>query len=188
MTETPNVNEPKPLTTTIKTRAGFAAIIGAPNAGKSTFVSTVTAATPKIADYPFTTLSPHLGVVNLGPAERFVLADLPGLIEGASEGKGLGHRFLRHIERNSALLFLVPADSDDHLKEFDILKEELRLYNPDLLDKKVILGISKSDLLDEELTEEIRSLFPKEIELIFFSAVSQQNLTKLKDTLWNALQ
>ena len=147
----------------------------------------VSAAKPEIANYPFTTLTPNLGMVKHRGHSSFVMADIPGIIEGASEGKGLGNRFLRHIERNSALLFLVPSDSDDHLKEFNILKEELRLYNPDLLDKKVILGISKSDLLDEELTQDIRALFPKDMEVIFFSAVSQQNITQLKDTLWNAL-
>ena len=163
-------------------------LVGFPNAGKSTLLSVVSAAKPEIANYPFTTLTPNLGMVQHRGHTSFVMADIPGIIEGANEGKGLGHRFLRHIERNSALLFLVPSDADDHLKEFDILKEELRLYNPDLLDKRIILGISKSDLLDEELTKEIRALFPKDVEVVFFSAVSQENITELKDTLWNALQ
>ena len=162
-------------------------LVGFPNAGKSTLLSAVSAAKPEIANYPFTTLTPNLGIVQYRGHSSFVMADIPGIIEGASEGKGLGHRFLRHIERNSALLFLIPADSDDHLKEFNILLEELRIYNPELLDKKRILGISKSDLLDDELTEEIKELLPLELEVVFFSAVSQQNIVELKDLIWKSL-
>jgi GTP-binding protein len=163
-------------------------LVGFPNAGKSTLLSVVSAAKPEIANYPFTTLTPNLGMVQHRGDSSFVMADIPGIIEGASEGKGLGHRFLRHIERNASLLFLIPADSDDHLKEYNILLEELRLYNPELLDKQRVLGISKSDLLDDELTEEIRSLLPEGIPVVFFSAVSQKNITELKDTLWKTLQ
>ncbi len=162
-------------------------LVGFPNAGKSTLLSVVSAAKPEIANYPFTTLTPNLGMVDYRGEHSFVIADIPGIIEGASEGKGLGHRFLRHIERNSALLFLIPADSDDHLKEYNILLEELRLYNPELIDKQRIFGISKSDLLDEELTVEIADLLPEDIPHIFFSAVSQENITELKDLLWKTL-
>jgi len=162
-------------------------LVGFPNAGKSTLLSVVSAAKPEIANYPFTTLTPNLGMVDYRGQHSFVIADIPGIIEGASEGKGLGHRFLRHIERNSALLFLIPADSNDHLKEYNILLEELRLYNPELLDKQRIIGISKSDLLDEELTTEIAALLPKDMPHIFFSAVSQENIVELKDMLWKTL-
>ena len=163
-------------------------LVGFPNAGKSTLLSVVSAAKPEIANYPFTTLTPNLGMINYRDYRSFVMADIPGIIEGASEGKGLGHRFLRHIERNAVLLFLIPADSDDHLKEYEVLLRELEKYNPELLDKKRILGISKSDMLDDELKGEISRLLPKDVEHLFFSSVAQQNLMELKDLLWKALQ
>tara|TARA_B100000795_G_scaffold72863_1_gene51502 strand:- start:13925 stop:14914 length:990 start_codon:yes stop_codon:yes gene_type:complete len=161
-------------------------LVGFPNAGKSTLLSVVSEAKPEIANYPFTTLVPNLGVVPYRDNRSFIMADIPGIIEGASEGKGLGYRFLRHIERNSCLLFLIPADSEDHLKEYRILVNELEKYNPDLLDKKHLVTISKSDMLDEELIAEIREQMP-EVELLFFSSVAQQGLLPLKDLIWNAL-
>ena len=162
-------------------------LVGFPNAGKSTLLSVITAAKPKIADYAFTTLIPQLGMVAYRDDKSFCIADLPGIIEGAAEGKGLGHRFLRHIERNSVLLFLIPADSNDHKKEFEILVNELEEYNPELLDKKFIIAISKSDMLDAELKEAIEKELPKNIPHLFISSVAQQGLVELKDMLWKAL-
>ncbi|MBW7867635.1 MAG: GTPase ObgE [Brumimicrobium sp.] len=162
-------------------------LVGFPNAGKSTLLSVITAAKPEIGDYPFTTLRPNLGMVEYRGDKSFIVADIPGIIEGAHEGKGIGLRFLRHIERNSALLFLIPADSKDIQEEYDILLNELRLYNPELLDKRRILAISKSDLLDEELENEIRAQI-KDLDPIFISAVSGKNLTQLKDLIWKTLQ
>jgi len=163
-------------------------LVGFPNAGKSTLLSVISAAKPAIADYAFTTLTPNLGIVPYRDYKSFIMADIPGIIEGAHEGKGLGLRFLRHIERNSALLFLIPADSPDHKKEYEILVNELKQYNPDLLDKTRILAISKSDMLDEELKEEIRKELPEGIETLFISAVAQQGLVELKDLIWKTLQ
>lgn len=162
-------------------------LVGFPNAGKSTLLSVITAAKPKIADYAFTTIVPQLGMVEYRDHKSFCIADLPGIIEGAAEGKGLGHRFLRHIERNSVLLFLIPADSNDHKKEFEILVNELEEFNPELLDKKFIIAISKSDMLDKELKDAIEKELPKNIPHIFISSVAQQGLVELKDMLWNAL-
>lgn len=162
-------------------------LVGFPNAGKSTLLSVVSAAKPKIADYAFTTINPQLGIVSYRDNKSFCMADLPGIIEGAAEGKGLGHRFLRHIERNSVLLFLIPADSADHAKEFKILYNELEHYNPELLDKKIILAISKSEMLDEELKAEIAATLPQEVPHIFISSVANINIDKLKDMLWRAL-
>jgi GTP-binding protein len=162
-------------------------LVGFPNAGKSTLLSVVSAAKPKIADYAFTTLTPNLGVVSYRDDKSFVMADIPGIIEGAAEGKGLGIRFLRHIERNSVLLFLVPADSNDIRKEFEILLEELRKYNPELLDKKRLLAISKSDMLDDELKTEIKKELPKKIPTVFISSVTNQGITELKDLIWKNL-
>jgi len=161
-------------------------LVGFPNAGKSTLLSVVSAAKPKIANYPFTTLVPNLGIVNYRDNRSFVMADIPGIIEGASEGKGLGLRFLRHIERNSMLLFMVPADTTDIKKEYQILLNELQQYNPELLDKKRILAITKCDLVDSELVEMLKADLPQ-IPLIFISAVAQQNIDKLKDLIWNTL-
>lgn len=162
-------------------------LVGLPNAGKSTLLSVITAAKPEIADYPFTTLVPNLGIVSYRDHKSFIMADIPGIIEGASEGKGLGHRFLRHIERNSSLLFLVPSDSDDIVKEYKVLLSELKKYNPELLDKERILAISKSDLLDEELTNEIQISLPKDIDHIFISSITEQGLINLKDKIWTQL-
>ncbi|MFK5857638.1 MAG: GTPase ObgE [Bacteroidota bacterium] len=162
-------------------------LVGFPNAGKSTLLSVVSAAKPEIADYPFTTLRPNLGIVAYRDQKSFVMADIPGIIEGASEGKGLGLRFLRHIERNSILLFLVTADSDDINHEYEVLLNELNKYNPELLDKKRILAISKSDLLDEELMDEIRPTLPEGIESLFISSVANMGLVELKDIIWKAL-
>ena len=162
-------------------------LVGFPNAGKSTLLSKLTAAKPKIADYPFTTLKPNLGIVSYRDGRSFVMADIPGIIEGASEGKGLGHYFLRHIERNSNLLFLVPADADDIKKEYEVLLNELKKYNPELLDKKRILAISKSDLLDDELETEIEKDLPKDLPHIFISSYTGKNLDRLKDLLWKEL-
>ncbi|MGB0887188.1 MAG: GTPase ObgE [Vicingaceae bacterium] len=161
-------------------------LVGFPNAGKSTLLSVVSAAKPEIANYPFTTLVPNLGIVGYRDHKSFVMADIPGIIEGAHEGKGLGLRFLRHIERNSVLLFLVPADSDDIQKEYNTLLNELKQFNPELLDKDRILAISKSDMLDDELKAEITKDLPK-VQHIFISSVSQQGLVELKDLLWNAI-
>ena len=163
-------------------------LVGFPNAGKSTLLSSVTAAKPKIADYAFTTLTPQLGMVEYRNGRSFCIADLPGIIEGAAEGRGLGHRFLRHIERNPVLLFLVPADSIDHKKELSILFSELKEYNAELLDKKFIIAISKSDMLDEELKLAIEKELPKNIPHVFISAVSGKGLQELKDLLWKELQ
>ena len=162
-------------------------LVGFPNAGKSTLLSVVSAAKPKIANYPFTTLEPNLGSVSYRDNRSFVMADIPGIIEGASEGKGLGLRFLRHIERNSLLLFMVPADTDDIRKEYEILSNELAQYNPDLLDKPRVLAITKSDLLDEELIEALSEDLPEGIPHIFISAVAQLGITELKDLLWKGL-
>ena len=162
-------------------------LVGFPNAGKSTLLSVISAAKPKIANYPFTTLVPNLGIVSYRNNRSFVMADIPGIIEGASEGKGLGLRFLRHIERNSTLLFLVPADADDIAAEYAILLKELETYNPELLDKDRLLSISKSDMLDEELKSEIKKTIPKGIKTIFFSSVAQQGLAELKDLIWNQI-
>lgn len=162
-------------------------LVGFPNAGKSTLLSSITAAKPKIANYAFTTLTPQLGMVAYRDSRSFCIADLPGIIEGAAEGKGLGHRFLRHIERNAVLLFLIPADSNDHKKEFEILKNELHEFNPELLQKEFIIAISKSDLLDQELQDAIEKELPENIPHIFISSAINKNLTELKDLLWKAL-
>jgi GTPase len=161
-------------------------LVGFPNAGKSTLLSVVSAAKPKIADYPFTTLVPNLGIVSYRDGKSFVMADIPGIIEGAHEGKGLGVRFLRHIERNSILLFMIPADSKDINNEYDILINELKMYNPELLDKKRVLAVSKSDMLDEELIDEIRNVLP-DIPRVFISSITGQGLNTLKDMLWKEL-
>lgn len=162
-------------------------LVGFPNAGKSTLLSSITAAKPKIADYAFTTLVPQLGMVEYRDARSFCIADLPGIIEGAAEGKGLGHRFLRHIERNSILLFLIPADSKDHKKEFAILHNELEQYNPEMLQKDFVIAISKSDMLDEELKAAIQKELPKKIPHVFISSVTGSGLSELKDLLWKTL-
>lgn len=161
-------------------------LVGFPNAGKSTLLSAVSAAKPEIADYPFTTLVPNLGVVPYRDHRSFIIADIPGIIEGAHEGKGLGHRFLRHIERNSVLLFLIPADSENHRKEYETLLNELKQFNPELLEKRRIVAISKSDMLDEELEDAIRQEL-KDLDPIFISAVSQKRIPELKDILWAAV-
>lgn len=162
-------------------------LVGFPNAGKSTLLSVITSAKPKIADYAFTTLKPNLGIVEYREYKSFVMADIPGIIEGAAEGKGLGHRFLRHIERNSTLLFLIPADSDDINKEYEILVNELRKHNPELLDKNRLLAISKDDMLDDELKAEIEKDLPKDIPHLFFSSMARTGLVELKDMLWKML-
>ena len=164
-------------------------LVGFPNAGKSTLLSVLTSAKPKIGDYEFTTLKPNLGIVEYRDHQTFVMADIPGIIEGAAEGKGLGHYFLRHIERNSVLLFLIPADADNVKKQYDILLDELRRYNPEMLDKDRIVAISKSDMLDDELKAELKVELDNElpVDYLFISAVAQQGLTKLKDELWKLL-
>lgn len=165
-------------------------LVGFPNAGKSTLLSVITSAKPKIADYPFTTLKPNLGIVEYREFQSFVIADIPGIIEGASEGKGLGHYFLRHIERNSTLLFLIPADADDIAKEYDILLNELKTYNPELLDKERLVAVSKSDMLDDELKTELKAELDenlKGVPYMFISSVAQQNIQQLKDRLWQML-
>ncbi|MDD7072131.1 MAG: GTPase ObgE [bacterium] len=162
-------------------------LVGFPNAGKSTLLSTVSAARPKVADYAFTTLEPSIGIVSYRDDKSFVMADIPGIIEGAHEGRGLGHRFLRHIERNSLLLFLVAADSNDITADYKTLLRELKLYNPELLDKERILAISKSDMLDEELMKEIKRHLPRKIPHIFISSVTGYNITELKDLIWKEL-
>lgn len=162
-------------------------LVGFPNAGKSTLLSVITSAKPKIADYPFTTLKPNLGIVAYRNFQSFVVADIPGIIEGAAEGKGLGLRFLRHIERNSILLFLVPADSADISKEYHILLNELKLHNPELLDKNRLLAISKSDMLDDELKSEIEATLPNDLPHLFISSLANTGLTELKDKLWSLL-
>jgi GTP-binding protein len=162
-------------------------LVGFPNAGKSTLLSSISAARPEIGDYPFTTLVPNLGVVSYRDDKSFVMADIPGIIEGAAEGKGLGIRFLRHIERNSILLFLIPADAKDIGDQYRILLGELRKYNPELLDKKRLLAISKVDMLDEELMKEMERDIPKDLPYVFISSISQFNLEKLKDLIWQAI-
>ncbi len=161
-------------------------LVGFPNAGKSTLLSVITAAKPKIADYAFTTLVPNLGIVPYREYQSFVMADIPGIIEGASEGKGIGHRFLRHIERNAILLFMIPVDTDDIKAEYEILSNELKKYNSELLDKDRVLALTKSDMLDEELMEEIKQDLP-DVPYVFISSVAQQGLTELKDMLWKKL-
>ncbi len=162
-------------------------LVGFPNAGKSTLLSVVSAAKPQIANYPFTTLVPNLGIVKYRDFKSFVMADIPGIIEGAAEGKGIGHRFLKHIERNAILLFLIPADSDDILKEYKILLKELEKFNPELLDKKRVLAISKSDLLDDELKEEITEQM-EGVPHLYFSSVASQGLQELKDAIWQHIE
>ena len=162
-------------------------LVGFPNAGKSTFLSVVSAAKPEIANYPFTTLTPNLGIVSYRDDKSFIVADIPGIIEGAHEGKGLGLRFLKHIERNSLLLFMVPADAGDIKKEYGILINELKLYNPELLYKNFILAITKSDMLDDELTELLKSDLPEDIPTVFISSVAGKGLTELKDIIWEQL-
>ncbi|MGS2762012.1 GTPase ObgE [Sinomicrobium sp. M5D2P9] len=181
--------EEKNITLEMKVLADVG-LVGFPNAGKSTLLSVVTAAKPKIADYEFTTLKPNLGIVQNRDYQTFVMADIPGIIEGAAEGKGLGHYFLRHIERNSALLFLIPADSKDIKKEYDILLDELRRYNPEMLDKDRFIAISKSDMLDEELKSEMKKELGKAlggVPYMFISSVAQQGIQELKDRLWEML-
>ena len=162
-------------------------LVGFPNAGKSTLLSTVSAAKPKIANYPFTTLEPNLGIVSYREGKSFVMADIPGIIEGASQGKGLGLRFLRHIERNSLLLFMVPADADDIAKEYDILLNELKTFNPEMLDKQRVLAVTKCDMLDQELMDEIEPMLPVGIPHVFISSVSGLGIDVLKDILWTEL-
>lgn len=164
-------------------------LVGFPNAGKSTLLSVITSAKPKIADYEFTTLKPNLGIVEYRDFQSFVMADIPGIIEGAAEGKGLGHYFLRHIERNATLLFLIPADSNDITKEYEILLDELRRYNPELIDKQRIVAISKSDMLDDELMGEMKTILDKELNVpyMFISSVAQKGIQELKDMLWKLL-
>ena len=162
-------------------------LVGFPNAGKSTLLSAISAAKPKIADYPFTTLEPNLGIVSYRDGKSFVMADIPGIIEGASQGKGLGLRFLRHIERNSLLLFMVPADSDDIRKEYEILLNELSTFNPEMLDKQRVLAITKSDMLDQELMDEIEPTLPAGVPHVFISSVSGLGISVLKDILWEEL-
>ncbi len=162
-------------------------LVGFPNAGKSTLLSVVSAAKPKIADYAFTTINPQLGIVDYRDGKSFCVADLPGIIEGAAEGKGLGHRFLRHIERNAVLLFLIPADADNHKKEFDILVNELKEYNPEMLQKDFVIAISKCDMLDEELQAAIEKQLPENIPHIFISSLTNKNIVELKDLLWKTL-
>lgn len=163
-------------------------LVGFPNAGKSTLLSVVSAAKPEIADYPFTTLVPNLGIVSYRGGKSFVMADIPGIIEGASKGKGLGYRFLRHIERNSVLLFMVPADTSRTItEEYEILKRELTEYNPELMQKPHLLAVTKSDMLDEELAAEIKKDIPAHIPAVFISSVAQKGLTELKDMLWEAI-
>ncbi|MFT6814340.1 MAG: GTP-binding protein [Sphingobacteriales bacterium] len=162
-------------------------LVGFPNAGKSTLLSVISEAKPEIADYPFTTIVPNLGIVAYRDNRSFVMADIPGIIEGANEGKGLGHRFLRHIERNSVLLFMIPADSEDIVKEYDILNNELEKYNPELMYKRRVIAVSKSDMLDEELIAEIKKDLPKNIEHVFISSIAQTGLVDMKDLLWNKI-
>jgi len=180
--------EEKYITLELKVLADVG-LVGFPNAGKSTLLSVVTSAKPKIADYEFTTLKPNLGIVEYRDYQTFVMADIPGIIEGAAEGKGLGHYFLRHIERNSILLFLIPADAKDIRKQYDILLDELRRYNPEMLDKERIIAISKSDMLDKELKAEMKTELDNELPIpyLFISSVAQQGITELKDALWKLL-
>tara|TARA_B100001250_G_scaffold413088_1_gene446086 strand:+ start:2340 stop:3341 length:1002 start_codon:yes stop_codon:yes gene_type:complete len=160
-------------------------LVGFPNAGKSTLLSRLTAAKPKIADYEFTTLTPNLGIVDYRDSKSFIMADIPGIIDGASEGRGLGHRFLRHIERNTCLLFLVSVDSDDIIQEYQTLLRELKKYNPELLDKDKLLVLTKSDMIDDELEQEISNMI--EVEHVFISSISNQGLDNLKDAIWSLL-
>ena len=164
-------------------------LVGFPNAGKSTLLSVITSAKPKIADYEFTTLKPNLGIVEYRDFQTFVMADIPGIIEGAAEGKGLGHYFLRHIERNSTLLFLIPADANDIKKQYDILLDELRRYNPEMLDKDRFIAITKCDMLDDELKAELKIELDNNlpIDYMFISSIAQQGITELKDILWKML-
>jgi GTP-binding protein len=162
-------------------------LVGFPNAGKSTLLSALSSAKPKIANYPFTTLEPSLGIVPYRDGKSFVMADIPGIIEGAAEGRGLGLRFLRHIERNSLLLFMVPGDTEHIAKEYDILLNELKKFNPGMLDKRRILAVTKSDLLDEELIEMLREELPQDLPVVFISAVIGQGIQQLKDILWEEL-
>ena len=162
-------------------------LVGFPNAGKSTLLSSLSSARPKIANYPFTTLEPSLGIVSYHDKQSFVMADIPGIIEGASEGKGLGLRFLRHIERNSLLLFMVPGDTDDIKKEYEILLNELRNFNPEMLQKHRVLAVTKCDLLDEELMEMLRETLPTDLPVVFISAVTGFGINELKDVLWREL-
>ena len=180
--------EEKHITLELKVLADVG-LVGFPNAGKSTLLSVVTDAKPKIADYEFTTLKPNLGIVKYRDYKSFIMADIPGIIEGASEGKGLGHYFLRHIERNSTLLFLIPSDSDDIVKRYNILLGELKKYNPEMLDKSRLIAITKCDLLDDELTDEIMKDIKKSIniEFIFISSISNIGLSELKDKVWEML-
>ncbi|MDE6578843.1 MAG: GTPase ObgE [Muribaculaceae bacterium] len=166
---------------------GDVGLVGFPNAGKSTLLSAMSAAKPKIGDYPFTTMEPSLGIVNYRGDKSFVMADIPGIIEGASEGKGIGLRFLRHIERNAVLLFLIPADSDNIKRDYEILLNELKEFNPELMDKSRVLAISKSDMLDDELREELSKELPEGVPTVFISAVTGQGLTELKDILWREI-
>lgn len=180
--------EEKDITLELKVLADVG-LVGFPNAGKSTLLSVMTAAKPKIADYEFTTLKPNLGIVKYRDYQTFVMADIPGIIEGAAEGKGLGYYFLRHIERNSVLLFLIPADAPDINKQYEILLDELRRYNPEMLDKERIIAISKCDMLDDELQAELKQELDKTLPIpyLFISSVAQQGLTELKDKLWQIL-
>lgn len=162
-------------------------LVGLPNAGKSTLLSAVSSARPKIANYPFTTLEPSLGIVDYRDHKSFVMADIPGIIEGASEGKGLGLRFLRHIERNSLLLFMVPGDTDDIKREYELLLNELRQFNPEMLTKHRVLAITKCDLLDEELVEMLRETLPDDLPVVFISSVTGFGIQELKDILWREL-
>ena len=162
-------------------------LVGFPNAGKSTLLSVVSAAKPEIANYPFTTLVPNLGIVSYRGHQSFVMADIPGIIEGAHEGKGLGLRFLRHIERNSILLFMVPADADDINKEYEVLLNELAQYNPELLDKDRVLAVTKCDMLDEELEKELRESVNVDLPVVYISSVTQKGIQELKDTLWEKM-
>ena len=181
-------NEEMQITLELKVLADVG-LVGFPNAGKSTLLSVITDAKPKIADYEFTTLKPNLGIVKYRDFKTFIMADIPGIIEGASEGKGLGHYFLRHIERNSTLLFMIPSDSDDIVNSYNILLKELKKYNPEMLDKSRLIAITKSDLLDDELTDEIRLEIRDKIqeEFIFISSISNVGLVELKDKIWEML-
>jgi len=180
----PSIEQPVILELKVLADVG---LVGFPNAGKSTLLSVLSAAKPKIGNYPFTTLIPNLGVVGYRDHKSFVMADIPGIIEGASEGKGLGLRFLRHIERNPVLLFMVPSEADDINNEYQILLSELEKYNPELLDKKRLLAITKSDLLDDELKEEIIKELPDNVSFVLISSVIQEGLSELKDKLWQLL-
>ena len=162
-------------------------LVGFPNAGKSTLLASLSAAKPKIANYPFTTLEPNLGIVSYRDGKSFVMADIPGIIEGASQGRGLGLRFLRHIERNSLLLFMIPGDTDDIKKEYEVLLNELATFNPEMLDKQRVLAITKSDMLDDELVEMLSESLPEGVPTVFISAVTGQGITELKDILWAEL-